>query len=182
MCEGVDVESGEGRSVWEFHEKFMLFLFLFFFSSRRRHTRLVSDWSSDVCSSDLLSKCASFKSLPREQRFSTAKGLRACNRCLSVDHFIGKCVRDWTCGVCKSSSHHTLLHKARDIQTEKTTPKEPVTTQVLDSFCVDTITNACNSRLFTKTVPVWLSSNHQPNKEILTYALLDDHSKQDLYH
>src|SRR5258706_4519128 len=27
--------------------------YLFFFSSRRRHTRLVSDWSSDVCSSDL---------------------------------------------------------------------------------------------------------------------------------
>src|SRR5438093_11469211 len=26
---------------------------LSFFSSRRRHTRLVSDWSSDVCSSDL---------------------------------------------------------------------------------------------------------------------------------
>src|SRR5262249_58311854 len=25
----------------------------FFVSSRRRHTRLVSDWSSDVCSSDL---------------------------------------------------------------------------------------------------------------------------------
>src|SRR5258706_8685829 len=29
-------------------------LAFFFFSSRRRHTRLVSDWSSDVCSSDLL--------------------------------------------------------------------------------------------------------------------------------
>ena len=27
--------------------------FVFFFSSRRRHTRLVRDWSSDVCSSDL---------------------------------------------------------------------------------------------------------------------------------
>ena len=26
---------------------------LFFFSSRRRHTRFTSDWSSDVCSSDL---------------------------------------------------------------------------------------------------------------------------------
>src|SRR5256885_3805085 len=26
----------------------------FFFSSRRRHTRLKGDWSSDVCSSDLL--------------------------------------------------------------------------------------------------------------------------------
>src|SRR5438045_6587009 len=28
--------------------------FCFFFSSRRRHTRCLSDWSSDVCSSDLL--------------------------------------------------------------------------------------------------------------------------------
>src|SRR5438034_11815349 len=27
--------------------------FLFFFSSRRRHTRSLCDWSSDVCSSDL---------------------------------------------------------------------------------------------------------------------------------
>src|SRR2546430_7052362 len=27
---------------------------LFFFSSRRRHTRFDCDWSSDVCSSDLL--------------------------------------------------------------------------------------------------------------------------------
>src|SRR5262245_62935963 len=37
---------------------FSLFLFVyvfgfFFFSSRRRHTRCLSDWSSDVCSSDL---------------------------------------------------------------------------------------------------------------------------------
>src|SRR5262249_62074870 len=31
----------------------MYVLLVFFFSSRRRHTRLVSDWSSDVCSSDL---------------------------------------------------------------------------------------------------------------------------------
>src|SRR5437899_7003897 len=29
------------------------FFFFFFFSSRRRHTRCLSDWSSDVCSSDL---------------------------------------------------------------------------------------------------------------------------------
>src|SRR5690625_453613 len=28
-------------------------VFLFFFSSRRRHTRWPRDWSSDVCSSDL---------------------------------------------------------------------------------------------------------------------------------
>src|SRR5262249_58599219 len=33
----------------------MSLVYCFFFSSRRRHTRLVSDWSSDVCSSDLSS-------------------------------------------------------------------------------------------------------------------------------
>src|ERR1022692_1130707 len=30
-----------------------LWFFVFFFSSRRRHTRLQGDWNSDVCSSDL---------------------------------------------------------------------------------------------------------------------------------
>src|SRR2546427_4665619 len=32
----------------------IIFFFFFFFSSRRRHTRFDCDWSSDVCSSDLL--------------------------------------------------------------------------------------------------------------------------------
>src|SRR6266511_5077599 len=35
----------------------MVIYFFFFFSSRRRHTRFSRDWSSDVCSSDLLSCC-----------------------------------------------------------------------------------------------------------------------------
>src|SRR2546422_5443274 len=35
-------------------ETYVLFIvFVFFFSSRRRHTRCSRDWSSDVCSSDL---------------------------------------------------------------------------------------------------------------------------------
>src|SRR3712207_2270339 len=35
----------------------MWFIYMFFFfSSRRRHTRYWRDWSSDVCSSDLLTK------------------------------------------------------------------------------------------------------------------------------
>src|SRR2546429_1407367 len=32
----------------------VIFFFFFFFSSRRRHTRCSRDWSSDVCSSDLV--------------------------------------------------------------------------------------------------------------------------------
>src|SRR5690606_40093433 len=41
---------------------------LFFFSSRRRHTRFSRDWSSDVCSSDLgacIARQAGLWSLPK---------------------------------------------------------------------------------------------------------------------
>src|ERR1039458_10652080 len=37
-------------------------LLCFFFSSRRRHTSCLSDWSSDVCSSDLLCRNSQFRS------------------------------------------------------------------------------------------------------------------------
>src|SRR5437899_5129947 len=40
-------------------------LFFFFFSSRRRHTRCLSDWSSDVCSSDL-ADALTVRLLPRK--------------------------------------------------------------------------------------------------------------------
>src|SRR5437868_10782998 len=36
----------------------IFFFFFFFFSSRRRHTRSKRDWSSDVCSSDLVGRDA----------------------------------------------------------------------------------------------------------------------------
>src|SRR5262245_64123197 len=36
-----------------FYLLYSFHFFFFFFSSRRRHTRCLSDWSSDVCSSDL---------------------------------------------------------------------------------------------------------------------------------
>src|SRR5438093_10488335 len=44
-------------------------MFFFFFSSRRRHTRLVSDWSSDVCSSDLM--LVNISDYPDEGNFHT---------------------------------------------------------------------------------------------------------------
>src|SRR5215475_16194927 len=42
----------------------MIFSFFFFFSSRRRHTRFSRDWSSDVCSSDLLALVVGATLLP----------------------------------------------------------------------------------------------------------------------
>src|SRR5439155_9802618 len=48
----------------------LVFLF-FFFSSRRRHTRWPRDWSSDVCSSDLVPRAAR-----HEERRDAARPLR----------------------------------------------------------------------------------------------------------
>src|SRR5256885_9494070 len=54
----------------------------FFFSSRRRHTRLQGDWSSDVCSSDLNRRTQCFclsreHSHPPSWRSQTARSLLA---------------------------------------------------------------------------------------------------------
>src|SRR5690349_22990080 len=38
-------------------------VFHFFFSSRRRHTRSLRDWSSDVCSSDLMNAFATLTTI-----------------------------------------------------------------------------------------------------------------------
>src|SRR5256886_4931055 len=55
------------------------YMFIFFFSSRRRHTRFDCDWSSDVCSSDLTSTLseAALGFLPRQQTTAAAIALSA---------------------------------------------------------------------------------------------------------
>src|SRR5256884_6552843 len=42
------------RKLWAMLVRLLVFSIVFFFSSRRRHTRCSRDWSSDVCSSDLI--------------------------------------------------------------------------------------------------------------------------------
>ena len=60
----------------------MLFRSLFFFSSRRRHTRLRRDWSSDVCSSDLSSfnYSKNWKASSASLGFNTFRDLSIENR------------------------------------------------------------------------------------------------------
>src|SRR5215472_18680383 len=64
---------------------------LFFFSSRRRHTRCLSDWSSDVCSSDLARRADQVRArplLPGRRRLCRCAGEqigRASCRGKSVD-------------------------------------------------------------------------------------------------
>src|SRR5262245_63943376 len=46
----------------------LFFCYFFFFSSRSRHTRCLSDWSSDVCSSDLESRIRGDRLFERANR------------------------------------------------------------------------------------------------------------------
>src|SRR2546426_8669332 len=56
---------------------FYLHFFFFFFSSRRRHTRLQGDWSSDVCSSDLLKVTERSMSCQKISQLTRRPGHRA---------------------------------------------------------------------------------------------------------
>src|SRR5437660_7796230 len=51
-------EAGQRKHLQQFYQ-------IFFFSSRRRHTRWPRDWSSDVCSSDLRHRHIHFHLLSR---------------------------------------------------------------------------------------------------------------------
>src|SRR5438105_6130996 len=54
-------------------------LYVFFFSSRRRHTRSTRDWSSDVCSSDLnrsIDRLRATAVMRRSEPIETAEDVR----------------------------------------------------------------------------------------------------------
>src|SRR6266850_6432046 len=62
---------------------FFVMVCFFFFSSRRRHTRLQGDWSSDVCSSDLSPSrraCRDCRPSPGRNDAGSALGLRSEER------------------------------------------------------------------------------------------------------
>src|SRR5690348_17416928 len=70
----------------------LFFLFLqcwlfcfFFFSSRRRHTRWTGDWSSDVCSSDLLALLGSIGSGARPPKQVMPKAKEAALEAVRLD-------------------------------------------------------------------------------------------------
>src|SRR6266480_7348345 len=71
----------------------------FFFSSRRRHTRLTCDWSSDVCSSDLTERITAAVALEQAVVTGTAQ-LNGASRGLAdeVARHLQALLRDVICG------------------------------------------------------------------------------------
>src|SRR5438045_5631973 len=90
--------------------------FFFFFSSRRRHTRCLSDWSSDVCSSDLY-KDEYAKKSPADQTALSQKLLQKgieTNDDLPSKFVLLKEARDVAAGA-RSEEHTSELQSLRHI-------------------------------------------------------------------
>src|SRR5690606_40346799 len=88
---------------------------LFFFSSRRRHTRFSRDWSSDVCSSDL----AQGRRLPRLLREAGLSGVRAdayfplaAPECAALESATMRLVRDRLVGAGIATAQDVDRHLA----------------------------------------------------------------------
>src|SRR5438067_8333172 len=63
-----------------------IYIFVFFFSSRRRHTRSKRDWRSDVCSSDLaVKRCRRLRRWPAHEFAKAAVVVRGCHERLCLD-------------------------------------------------------------------------------------------------
>src|SRR5438067_8492618 len=71
----------------------------FFFSSRRRHTRSKRDWSSDVCSSDLVD--------------GSSYGYRAMRLALELAQAFGGSL--FVCSAFDVEYHHVVFHNIKDV-------------------------------------------------------------------
>src|SRR5688572_13905215 len=132
-----------------------LSFFFFFFSSRRRHTRFDCDWSSDVCSSDLVGLARSRLARSRDHLAAIAgaaavPGVRAPRgagvpRALSRAVGRGRArlapaIRSWPAGQDLRSRRSRAFHGRRVIRHRANPPalepaQDPVAEEDVD--CVD---------------------------------------------
>src|SRR5437762_7036940 len=80
-------------------------LCFFFFSSRRRHTRYIGDWSSDVCSSDLAIRLNQIASVPFGEISSWLKPALSKNAIAWSRAKIGRASLGKECGIGWSQAH-----------------------------------------------------------------------------
>src|SRR2546430_9114904 len=82
---------------------------MFFFSSRRRHTRFDCDWSSDVCSSDLIHVSKPYKQVSREWKSENTVVRLGANGSVSV----GGPEVVTIAGPCSVESERQIIEAAR---------------------------------------------------------------------
>src|SRR5262249_58175811 len=95
---GTDRDAGGRERQRYTHDSSVMCRYIFFFfSSRRRHTILVSDWSSDVCSSDLPSLTTSTVPLFKKSRPPVFEPAASTTSPRSEERRVGKECRSRVC-------------------------------------------------------------------------------------
>ena len=122
-----------------------------------------------------LPNCSAFtkKDLPTRRQF--VKDQKRCFKCLRTGHGSKGCTKPHSCNTCKGQ-HPSCLHdnhkgkaKVNDKENEQmSNPTEAINLKV---NCGTKTTSHSST-----TIPVWLSSKHNPKEEKLVYALLDSQS------
>ena len=132
-------------------------------TSRQRKMFCFKCKKDDHCLND----CKNFLALDFDNRKTFLKENRICFNCLeSTNHIAKRCEKGKPeCATC-SLKHATALH---DPQRH---PSEPKT----DAKCTRVCGSTQSTKSCAKIVLVWLRHPSLPDREVLTYALLDDQS------
>ena len=144
-----------------------------------------------------LDDCKQFNSKSYAEKQLFMRDWRLCYGCLKGGHVSKECRRKLNCKICKSL-HPTSLHRSSlpsqsnnyvramntctDSQPEETMDDEKIddnNNHEPDSDSTPVVSHLCSSKSINKCsmiLPVYISSAHNPNEELLVYALLDTQS------
>ncbi|XP_013856487.1 uncharacterized protein LOC106512410, partial [Austrofundulus limnaeus] len=122
-----------------------------------------------------LHNCLQFKGKTLEERRKFIKDKRLCYGCFKPGHSAKDCRYRLVCEMCKKK-HPTCLHDFNyGNDKSPTNGIQTSTEQAATTLSLNAETNEqCVST--SMIVPVWVSSDQQPGKERLVYALLDTQS------
>ncbi|XP_023805606.1 uncharacterized protein LOC111946470 [Oryzias latipes] len=141
-----------------------------------------------------LQKCFKFMNENIGERLKFAQEKKLCFGCLKVGHRSKDCHNRETCDTCKKK-HPTCLHDTRTKEertqtknnearsTDKTKQRKQDST-LQDTNFTQTTSEATSNRVMqnvkdthtSSIVPVWVSAESEPEREVLVYALLDTQS------
>lgn len=122
-----------------------------------------------------IAKCPAFASKSMGDKRSFIHQNHLCFGCLRKGHFTKDCRMRHICGIC-GQRHPTCLHEKRErrfkeVVNRVSTPSEGKTGQEVHRILSHVLVR--NATATSSIVPVFLSSVNEPQKKILTYALLD---------
>lgn len=133
-----------------------------------------------ICKEELhsIAKCPVFAAKPMADKKTFIHQNQLCFGCLRKGHITKDCRTKHICGVC-GRRHPTCLHDERVKKPGEATMKGSTSTEGQASHEIHKVNSHTVIREACATssiVPVYLSSANEPEKEILTYALLDTQS------